>query len=66
MLGRAIRTDRYRLVEWVAHDKKKKAKTEYELYDYTDGDVETVNLAASKPEVVKELAAILATYPEPK
>ena len=66
MLGRAIRTDRYRLVEWVADDKKKKAQIEYELYDYTDGDVETVNLAASKPEVVKELAAILATYPEPK
>jgi iduronate 2-sulfatase len=66
MLGRAIRTDRYRLVEWTPHKKKKRAKPEYELYDYARGDVETVNLAASRPDLVKELAAVLARYPEPK
>lgn len=66
MLGRAIRTDRYRLVEWVSLSKNNKVRPEYELYDYADGDVETVNLAASRPNLVNELAAILAGYPESK
>ena len=66
MLGRAIRTDRYRLVEWVPHHKKKKATPEYELYDYAGNDVETVNLASSRPDLVKELTAILTKYPKPK
>lgn len=66
MLGRAIRTDRYRLVEWLPENKNKKAEPVYELYDYTDGDVETVNLADSQPDIVKKLAGILATYPQPK
>lgn len=62
-LGRAIRTERYRLVEW----KKPGAGPEtaqYELYDYANEVVEKNNIAATRPEVVSELKAILATYPE--
>lgn len=65
LLGRAIRTDRYRFVEW-----KKVGSGEtpdaLELYDYQEDPLETKNLAAERPEVVKELAAILATHPEAK
>ncbi|MGJ8696905.1 MAG: sulfatase [Verrucomicrobiaceae bacterium] len=56
-LGRAIRTERYRLVEW---------GNEYELYDYQSDPHETQSLATQKPRVVKELKAILAQYPAPK
>ena len=65
LLGRAIRTDRYRLVEWkeVGADP---ATAEWELYDYETDPGESKNLAAEKPEVVKELQAILATHPEAK
>jgi len=62
-LGRAIRTDRYRFVEWKpiggAAD-----QAEYELYDYQEDPHETKNHAASQPSVVAELKAKLAAYPE--
>jgi iduronate 2-sulfatase len=62
-LGRAIRTKRYRLVEWkrwgAAAD-----TAEYELYDYVDDSVETRNLASEKPKLVQRLAAILGAHPE--
>ena len=64
-LGRAIRTARYRLVEW----KKPRAKpelAEIELYDYQLDPDETKNVANEQPEVVAQLRAILATYPEAK
>ncbi|MEK7951080.1 sulfatase [Luteolibacter soli] len=62
-IGRAIRTERYRLVEW------KKPGTpsddaDFELYDYQTDPTETRNLAKSQPEVVKELRAMLARQPE--
>jgi iduronate 2-sulfatase len=64
-LGRAIRTERYRLVEW-----KKPGEAadtaELELYDYQQDPLETKNLAASQPEVVKQLRSILAKHPEAK
>jgi len=65
LLGRAIRTDRYRLVEWkeVGADP---ATAEWELYDYETDPDESKNLAAEKPDVLKELQAILATHPEAK
>ena len=65
ILGRAIRTERYRLVEW----KKPGAATEtavLELYDYQEDPQETRNLASSKPEIVAKLRAMLGREPEGK
>ncbi len=62
-LGRAIRTERYRLVEW----KKPGAAPEtadLELYDYSLKDPEAENLADRNPEVVRKLRAILSQQPE--
>ncbi|MFY9255504.1 MAG: sulfatase-like hydrolase/transferase [Fuerstiella sp.] len=61
-LGRAIRTERYRLVEWKSD--KRDDKPEFELYDYKTDPHETKNLASSQPEVAERLKAILATHPE--
>lgn len=63
-LGRAIRTERYRLVEWKKIGQKQ-SEAEYELYDYEADPLETRNLAAAKPDIVKQLKAVLAQYPEP-
>ncbi len=63
-LGRAIRTERYRLVEWKPW-KNDSASTEYELYDYLTDPLETRNLAAAHPDIVARLKAILARYPPP-
>lgn len=63
LLGRAIRTSRYRLVEW----KKIGAPADtadLELYDYETDPLETKNLAPTQPAVVAQLRAILARYPE--
>ncbi|MEN3941863.1 sulfatase [Prosthecobacter sp. SYSU 5D2] len=63
VMGRAIRTERYRLVEW----KKPGAPDEtadLELYDYQEDPLETRNLAAAQPEVVARLRAILKKHPE--
>ena len=65
LLGRAIRTARYRMVEW----KKPGASAdtaEFELYDYETDPLETKNLAKGKPEVLAELRGILAAQPEAK
>jgi iduronate 2-sulfatase len=64
-LGRAIRTDRHRLVEWRKFGAAA-GTAELELYDYTTDSAETKNVAASQPEVVSKLRALLATHPEPK
>lgn len=63
-LGRAVRTERYRLVEWrsIGADP---ATAVLELYDYQTDPQERRNLAASEPRVVEELQAILARYPQP-
>jgi iduronate 2-sulfatase len=64
-LGRAIRTDRYRMVDWRPIGKPD-ATPVYELYDYQSSAVETVNLADERPDVVANLRAILARHPEPQ
>lgn len=63
-LGRAIRTERYRLVEWKAFGDSVQP-AEYELYDYESDSLETRNLAAEKPDVVAKLKQTLAEYPAP-
>ena len=64
ILGRAIRTERYRLVEW----NKAGAPAEearLELYDYETDPNESKNLAGEKPEIVAQLRKTLAAYPIP-
>lgn len=62
-LGRAVRTSRYRLVEWKRFDGK--GKPEYELYDYQSDPLETRNLAKDHPDVVKSLRQKLDSHPAP-
>jgi iduronate 2-sulfatase len=65
ILGRAVRTDRYRLVEW----KKPGAPAdtaEFELYDYRKDPLETKSLTAQEPRLVKKLHALLLAQPEAK
>jgi iduronate 2-sulfatase len=64
-LGRAIRTARYRLVEWKAPGAAANT-AEVELYDYETDPDETVNLAKDRPAVVAELQKILARHPQAK
>lgn len=62
-LGRAIRTNRYRLVEW--REKDETRPFEYELYDYEEDPREQRNRAVEQPDVVAKLSAILAATPAP-
>ena len=62
-LGRAVRTARYRLVEWKPIGAPAES-AELELYDYQTDPDETQNLADQQPEVVAQLRAILAKQPE--
>ncbi len=61
-LGRAIRTERYRLVEWLGN---KNEAAEYELYDFQSDPQESQNKADSEPAAMAELKAVLAKYPAP-
>lgn len=63
LIGRAIRTERYRFVEW-KHPGAPASTADLELYDYETDPLETENLAANHPGVVRELQAILAREPE--
>jgi iduronate 2-sulfatase len=65
VLGRAIRTERYRLVEWKAPGAPA-AEAELELYDYEADPEETRNHAGEQPEVVRQLRDLLAGHPEAK
>jgi iduronate 2-sulfatase len=64
-IGRAIRTARYRLVEWKIPGEPASSAI-LELYDYDSDPAETRNLAAEQPEIVLELQALLAKQPEAK
>jgi len=63
IIGRAIRTGRYRFVEWKKPGSPAET-AELELYDYEAARPESENLATQKPEVVKQMQRILATHPE--
>lgn len=64
-MGRAVRTERHRLVEWKRPGAPAET-AELELYDYEADPLETRNLAGEQPEVVKRLRTILARHPEAK
>ncbi len=64
-IGRAIRTARYRLVEWKKPGEPAETAI-FELYDYETDPEESKNLADEKPEAVSQLRAILAQHPEAK
>lgn len=65
MLGRAVRTARYRLVEWKQIGAPADTAV-LELYDYQADPEETKNLASDQPEVVAQLRAVLSRQPEAK
>ncbi len=64
-LGRAIRTKRYRLVEWRSVEDPER-KPIYELYDYQEDPLETENLSMLRKEEMMRLIAILEKHPNPK
>jgi len=61
--GWAIRTERYRMVQW--GDPARPEDCEYELYDYQTDPIEKVNIADQHPEVVEALREKLKQYPAP-
>jgi iduronate 2-sulfatase len=65
ILGRAVRTERYRLVEWKVPGASPES-ADIELYDYELDPEETRNIAADKPELVAKLRKLLAAQPEAK
>lgn len=65
LIGRAVRNDRYRLVEW-KEPGEPADKAAVELYDYQVDPLEKKNLAQENPELVAQLRAILAKLPEAK
>jgi iduronate 2-sulfatase len=63
VIGRAVRTERHRLIEW----KKPGAApdtADLELYDYVSDPLETRNVASAQPEAVARLRQLLAAQPE--
>ena len=65
LIGRAIRTQRHRLVEW----KKPGTAPEtaiLELYDYEADPAETKNLVVEQPAIVTVLRQFLVNHPEAK
>ena len=65
LLGRAIRNEQYRFVEWKKPGDAS-GKAEFELYDYLADPLESVNLASKHPAVVASFQSILAKHPEAK
>jgi iduronate 2-sulfatase len=64
-LGRAIRTDRFRMVEWKVPGQPADA-ADIELYDYQRDPQETRNVASERPQVVAELRSLLSAQGEAK
>ncbi|TWU36131.1 sulfatase-like hydrolase/transferase [Novipirellula artificiosorum] len=64
-LGRAIRNQRYRMVEWKRPGDAPDS-ADIELYDYQSDPLETKNLAEQFPDVVASMRKQLARQPEAK
>ncbi|MGH8019634.1 MAG: sulfatase/phosphatase domain-containing protein, partial [Opitutaceae bacterium] len=64
-IGRALRTERHRMVEWKPAGGDP-ALAEFELYDLREDPGETVSLATREPETLARLRAVLARHPEAK
>ena len=65
LVGRAVRTSRYRLVEWKPPGAAP-GIAEIELYDYQRDPEETRNLARDEPSLVATLRALLTAQGEAK
>jgi len=65
IIGSAVRTPRYRLVEWKRPGAAPET-AELELYDYERDPAETRNVAADEPSVVAQLRALLRAQREPR
>ncbi len=61
LMGYALRTDRYRYVEWRDHRNAKAKPVFVELYDHKDDPKETVNVASQKPGIVEALSEQLGS-----
>lgn len=61
LMGYALRTDRYRYVEWRDHRDPEASPVFVELYDHKEDPGETVNVAAQKPGIVDVLSEQLGT-----
>jgi iduronate 2-sulfatase len=64
-IGQALRTYKYRLVEWKEPGASPDSAV-IELYDYETDPGETQNIAADNPRVVDKLLGLLHTSPEPE
>lgn len=65
LIGRAVRTARYRLIEWKQPGASPDA-ADLELYDYQTDPAETRNRAAEQPALVAELRSLLSRPGEAK
>ena len=63
MIGRAIRNQRYRFVEWKKIGANGES-AEIELYDYQLDPLEKMNQASSQPDVVRTMHQLLKQLPE--
>ena len=61
-IGWSVRTDRYRLTDWRKYPNGDLIATE--LYDLSETDIETENIAARRPELVARLRPLLNTERE--
>jgi iduronate 2-sulfatase len=57
LMGRTLRTDRYRFVQW--RHRKTGEVAQVELYDHQDDPAESKNVAGEHPELVERLSAEL-------
>ncbi|MHC4879005.1 MAG: sulfatase-like hydrolase/transferase, partial [Planctomycetota bacterium] len=57
LMGYSMRTPTHRMTQWVQRQSGEVRATE--LYDYSDGLVETTNLAAQQPDLVERLSSQL-------